>query len=393
MHVSKAFFGLGVVFALGALGCSNATEAPGDARIPEELGEPQADELHADNSTYFVVTRQDFRKCMYPMCGGYFVKRVNRQFTQCADGKWSAECHAVDVDLSAIGLSEAAASDFVSSNFGAGRGLVRGEMAMVKGVKTLVASEAWAGASKQKASGNFWRVTSTGMMCITSPCPSFHEAALNHSFNRNIHEVDLSTAGAGDEATTKGFIELSETGLMIAGWHYLFKGLGGVGIGLEATQFYTRLTASKPVCASTTIDAPYANSPTFYAKNFTSEKEAWGWLEASFPYGQNKQVVEGACNEPTFCIQVYQPVCGTVKDYGSKTYGNSCQFQGAVLADAGDSGESKGFYTKGECQKSCDLSDPTKNYIGKSPAECMLIKYFCAEGVPFSDACGCGCQL
>ena len=37
-------------------------------------------------------------------------------------------------------------------------------------------------------------------------------------------------------------------------------------------------------------------------------------------------------------------------------------------------------------------SDPTKTYVSTSLEECALIKYACAEGVPFSDACGCGCQ-
>lgn len=391
MRVLKAIFGFSVA-ALGAVGCSSATEAPGREPIAEELGEPQAGELHADNSTYFIVTRPDLRKCMYPLCGGYFVRRVNRVLTQCADGKWRDECHAVNVDLSALGVSDEAASEFVNGEFGAGRGLVRGELSLVKGANTLVASEAWRAATKQKPSGNFWRVTSSGIVCITSPCPSFHEAALNHSFNRNIDEVDLSTSGASQEQIMDGFIELSESGVMVAGWHYWFKGMSGKGVGLEATQFYTRLTADKPVCATTTIDAPYANSPTFYAKNFASEKEAWDWLNASFPYGKS-QVLAGACNEPKYCIQVYKPVCGTVKDQASKTYSNSCHFEGAILADAGDSGESKGYYVDGECQAKCSLDDPTKNYVGKSPEQCMLIKYFCAEGEPFSNECGCGCQL
>jgi len=42
----------------------------------------------------------------------------------------------------------------------------------------------------------------------------------------------------------------------------------------------------------------------------------------------------------------------------------------------------------------CDFyADPAKRYVGKSPDECMLIKFFCEEGTHyFSDSCGCGCQ-
>ena len=38
------------------------------------------------SSSYYIVTRMDPRMCPTPLCGGYFVKAVNKPKTQCADG-------------------------------------------------------------------------------------------------------------------------------------------------------------------------------------------------------------------------------------------------------------------------------------------------------------------
>ena len=42
----------------------------------------------------------------------------------------------------------------------------------------------------------------------------------------------------------------------------------------------------------------------------------------------------------------------------------------------------------------CDASkERWRDYVGKSPQECMTIKYACPMNTtPFSNACGCGCE-
>jgi len=39
------------------------------------------------------------------------------------------------------------------------------------------------------------------------------------------------------------------------------------------------------------------------------------------------------------------------------------------------------------------LPDPHKRYIAKDTETCAGIRFYCAEGNPFFDACGCGCEL
>jgi hypothetical protein len=39
------------------------------------------------------------------------------------------------------------------------------------------------------------------------------------------------------------------------------------------------------------------------------------------------------------------------------------------------------------------LPDPRKSYISRDPEACAAIRFFCTEGVPFFDGCGCGCAV
>jgi hypothetical protein len=39
------------------------------------------------------------------------------------------------------------------------------------------------------------------------------------------------------------------------------------------------------------------------------------------------------------------------------------------------------------------LPDPRKEYIARDPDVCAGIRFFCTEGIPFFDGCGCGCKV
>src|SRR5438552_10835695 len=41
--------------------------------------------------------------------------------------------------------------------------------------------------------------------------------------------------------------------------------------------------------------------------------------------------------------------------------------------------------------KLCD--NPARTYISTHPAACPVSRFFCVTGTPFSDACGCGCEV
>jgi hypothetical protein len=84
--------------SLSFAGC--AADAGEDTDLTEDgiYGEPS-------DAGYFVVTQRDKRKCTFPLCGGWFVKRVNEAKTRCADGTVATECYVGSIELSGVGLT------------------------------------------------------------------------------------------------------------------------------------------------------------------------------------------------------------------------------------------------------------------------------------------------
>ena len=222
--------------AVGAVGGAAAFE------LPAEHGFPQA--------TYYRVTRLDPRLCPSPLCGGVFVERVNRRLARCAGGERARECHAAIVDFSALGLSpseEAAArSDFVTR-----RMLVRGELELADpgvdiAVPTLVVEDAWRGVTgEQSEHGRYFGLFSSGIVCITHPCPSFVGFKLNGRRVGWLHQLDFDHTGATPAQLEEGWRALYQApGLIGFGLLRTIRGPAGIGQALRMTEFYLPVVSS-----------------------------------------------------------------------------------------------------------------------------------------------------
>ena len=218
-----------------------------DPEAGDDDDESRAGELAAKIAVadYFIVTGPDMRKCVSPICGGYFVGRVNTEVARCADGTWQAECHMFDLDLSKLELdpaTEEKAREAITS----GGALVRGALAKVDIgspilADVLVANEVWIGATGNEPEGHFSRVDDTGIVCFTYPCATFIERSLNTNLVDNLDGVDLASSGATAQQVTAAQAELNATGLLVAGTHSVVTGPAGTMNALEASEFYTRL--------------------------------------------------------------------------------------------------------------------------------------------------------
>jgi len=182
----------------------------------------------------YYQARQDFRKCVSPICGGWYIHRVNATSTKCADGKYAAECYVASIDLSSANVSVDLSTAVV-------RGSIKQTTFGSFGkLGTLVASEAWESATSQSASGIFYRVTDSGIRCIKAPCPSLNEAKLNSSAAvRAISGLDFSAVDATDDQITAAWGATSDgDGLLVAGTNH-----GARPSTLDASQFWIRVTA------------------------------------------------------------------------------------------------------------------------------------------------------
>jgi len=234
------------VLAACAVDGTPGLEGPDDIDDSETFGiaDIKADSLN-QTATYFSVSR-DLRKCAAPDCGGWWVSRVNREWTKCHDGKWRNACYAVDVDAAGLGLSETEVGELsgaMEQKLVVLRGGLRGKTYAGKRLGQFKATEAWHASNANEPRGELFKVTDKQLVCIYAPCPSLHEAKLNSTVNQDIHALDLTRVG--DETLINDTWLAMESGpVLVAGTHSTFKApLGGrTGTSLDATQVYTRVT-------------------------------------------------------------------------------------------------------------------------------------------------------
>jgi hypothetical protein len=231
-----------------------------DTAVEDELATESSDdalESKADGAvdgtyTYFEIW-SDFRKCASPVCGGFYLRRLNRSSTICHNGAPRASCYAPQLDYSESGLGadlqnavrDAANRDAMSPGVVA---IVRGRFApqQYSGFGNLgrfVVTEAWVAENDSVSEGVFVKAFDSGIRCITSPCPTIREKALNNSAWANIHGLDWSYADLDDDQISKLSLEMvaQPHGILVAGNRYLFTENNQRAKGRTVTAAFRRL--------------------------------------------------------------------------------------------------------------------------------------------------------
>jgi hypothetical protein len=185
----------------------------------------------AQTSDFFTI-REDLRKCASPMCGGYFVKRVNQPTTLCANGRNMSECYVASIDWN--GAAEVDAK----------RALIRGTIE-TRGDRNgkygvLRVTEVWQALNDDEPSGDYFRVKDTGVRCVAAPCNSYSEAKLNTKLEQKIAGVSSSSDENSEQWAQARKAMTGEDGVVVVGLHAPVSGPAGRSQTLKVSQFYLR---------------------------------------------------------------------------------------------------------------------------------------------------------
>jgi hypothetical protein len=197
-------------------------------------------------SSYY-AGRADPRLCPSPMCGGVWVKLVNRSETACGDAARREECYVAESDLTRLPVDDRSRAQLqaaVTEGRAIVRGdLVRGRVAGFPELDVLVVSEVWvASSSRNRATGTFHTLRDRGIRCIAAPCFRTHAAALNTGAHANVSAIDLVRSGAPAGERRSALQHLPHVGLITAGRVVADRSAGRKRVGRKvvATQFYVR---------------------------------------------------------------------------------------------------------------------------------------------------------
>jgi hypothetical protein len=162
--------------------------------------------------------RPDLRMCPSPLCGGFFVSRVNRTSTTCSDGAARPWCYVASVDLP---LLTAASRARVRAAEQSGGVLLRGRIgvggSVFRGLGRLVVTDAWLTVTSEPWGGSVFLVSDNGVRCIRAPCFSLRASVVNTTRASSASGVDLSMVGASPALVRKAQANLATGGLLVAG--------------------------------------------------------------------------------------------------------------------------------------------------------------------------------
>jgi hypothetical protein len=241
MKTSHVRLACSILFAI-ALAATAACDTDAPAATTATDDAPLADARTSVPSAYLVV-RADQRRCASPMCGGFFVQRANYGTTRCADGVYRSECYVATISYDALGLQDGE-RDYLDGRVRAGLTLVKGKVASKSysgfgNLGVLNVSEAWDGLTEQAPVGALHLVASTGIVCISAPCPTLHATQLNRSArDQQITGLDLSALTAADDVKDDAMNAAYTNGLVVAGE---IETCAGNEVVLRATAVFKKL--------------------------------------------------------------------------------------------------------------------------------------------------------
>lgn len=199
---------------------------------------------------YYTI-EPDNRYCPSPYCGGWWLTKVNQYSITADESVLDSSVvpivpnpiYVAKIDYSVLGLTDREIAEF-QNNIYQGRAFIRGVLRpypspwWYKDLQQLTATGTWLAANDNRPIGPYMNVKSSGIVCITTPCPYYELAVLNTNYSSLFHELNLAHAGLTDRQTEMAWAEVADDGLIITGVRFESQGQTGTGLGIAATKVF-----------------------------------------------------------------------------------------------------------------------------------------------------------
>jgi hypothetical protein len=269
--------------ALSGCGVDTSEELQGET-ISEDMIDSGSAELSTTKDTY-VSVRRDYRKCMYPMCGGYYVRDVNSSSTT-----WY---YVFDIDRSQSNIDDETWGT-VHEGIEQQAVVLKGRLSKKdpNGYRQLIAKEAYRGLPGVETSGAFYSVEDEGIVCITAPCNSLKSTKLNRLTEKSFTGISVDDAASKPLVQKDWLInQVLHHGALVAGRFVTGKQMpGGREIILDAKQVYFKLPADEQPCPMFALLACENGTVQTWYRN------------------EERCLMPLECSEPVFCTMMI-PAC------------------------------------------------------------------------------------
>jgi len=271
---------LGVLLAGCGVSDAQLNDVDGDLSAAQgELG---------SSARSYVVLRRDMRRCVAPMCGGYWAHDVNRATLN------EQYVSGLDFSRSDLQMPEDQADVLSAGNFEV---VLYGKLGPVEPrfhTRTFIVSSAFRGmpgVQFTEPADAFYRVEGAQLQCFAAPCPTLRASKL-HSTTKILHH-DLDVARASQPLVDQNWLtgRVLENRALVAG---RFVDGAKVGVGtekvLDASQVFIHLPDQTQSCPRYAL----AQCPTGKVNIFTRN--------------ENRCVVPAGCGGGGAC-RLMVPAC------------------------------------------------------------------------------------
>ncbi|MDP3276883.1 MAG: nuclease A inhibitor family protein [Deltaproteobacteria bacterium] len=202
------FARLGLALAAVTMGLSMGCGAP----EIDGADEASVEEARATGEQHYAV-RRDTRRCVAPLCGGFWLARVGSSLTLCADGRRLPECYVPELSVSGI---SAAQLDHVrgSAHFSARRVFVRGRLEASR----VNATQAWVAPATAASLTSTLRLAYRPTCAPNQRCAGAVSEALSNGRTAILASIDLARAtGSAAELAEATRAAQTSTGIITQG--------------------------------------------------------------------------------------------------------------------------------------------------------------------------------